>query len=154
MVVDVSVSTYLGRIERYLIIVWGYWTVHGYPEQKSQDWMGNIIIPYTSSFGTSQNLPLWVEILLVKIYCLYITSYWPKELTGRSTSFILTLIQPPKFPFSPILSTISLNCGRIFTWYSIKSTTSLELLLGMLVVNRIIVFKSKIDYLISYCLLT
>ena len=79
-VVDASVSTYLGWRAWYSITVCRYGTVNEYPKPNSQDWKANIIIPYSSYFITNLHLPLWVQILLMNIYCLNIASYWPKKL--------------------------------------------------------------------------
>ena len=144
IVVAVSVLTYLGCRARYSIMVWISRTVNGYTEPTCQDQNTTIIIPYPSSFGKIRHLPLWVHILLVKIYCLNIASSWPKQINGRSPRFILKLNQPPTFPFLPILSTISLNSDSVLTWYSTKSKTSLASLLGMWVANRIISLNPRL----------
>ena len=107
IVVSASVSIYLGWRAQSSLILWRYGTINGYTKTKYQDWEADIIIPYPLSFGTSQNLPLWFHIFLVKIYCLNIASSWPKKMTRCSTSFILTLNQSPKLTFSPLFSTIS-----------------------------------------------
>ena len=88
------VATYLGWRARYPIMVWRYGTVNGYTKTNL-----DFIIPYHLSFGTIQHLPFWVHILLVKIHCFNIDSYWLTQMTGHSNSFILALNKPPKFPF-------------------------------------------------------
>ena len=131
MVVSASVSKYLGRRAQYVLIFWRSGDVNGYTKPNDRYRKSNIIIPYPSSFGKSWHLPLWVHIFLVKIYCLNIASYWPKQMTGPSTSFILMLNQPTKCPFSPLLYTISWSCSSLWTWYSTKSKTLLDFSLGL-----------------------
>ena len=131
MVVSASVSTYLGWRSWYVLMVWISGTVDRYLKTNSQHWKSNIIIPHNMSFGTSQNLPLWVHIFLMNIFCFNITLSWPKQTTRSSPSFILTLNKHPKFPFSPLLYAISWNCGSVPTWYSTISIPSLESSLGL-----------------------
>ena len=99
MVVSTSVSAYLGLRVQYSLMVRISGIVNGYPNKNYQKWKDGIIILFTLSFGKIRHLPLWSHISLVNIYCFNIASYLPKQITFRSTSFILTLNHFPKFIF-------------------------------------------------------